>query len=502
MILGIETPPGERPARERAAPAFIGLVALALAACGPAEGGAAGLAGDPDDGRPHGIVMLVLDTVRADRLTPYDAALATTPTLAALAARGATFEQAQSAAPWTVPSVASLWTGLLPSEHGAGVIAEGRRSFERLALQSFDPAHATLPQRLGDLGYKTYARIANELLDMDCFTAGFDAVEFGHDAADGLVDWAEARLPALAREPFFLYLHFMDAHVPLDPDDETVERFLPFAERRDALRLTRRDAQRWGSFRRAASLGPEFDEFRVHKEAMYAAALWEMDAEIARLLAVLERAGLLADTLIVVTSDHGEELWDHWALQQEAYQIAPKEAFGTGHGHTLFEELLRVPLIVAGPGVTQGLRIDTRVHLADLGATVLELAAAGSAPGLGGGASFADLLEGRALPPRSLYSEGLANGYEKRALVDPDGFKLIRATHPGERDLLFDLTNDPREARDLLAEHPERAAELRAQIDALAEALAERRLEGGGLEELDLDALKHLGYIDDGDEEE
>lgn len=472
------------------------LLAAALAACTDAN------EPSPAPPRPRGIVLLLLDTVRVDRLSVHDPARATTPALAALAARGAVFEAVQSPAPWTVPALASLWTGLAPTVHRAGLEGEEARSFDPLAIHGFDAGLATLPGRLAALGYRTHARIANELLGMECFTAGFDEAEVGRASADELVTWVEERLPELQREPFFLYLHFMDAHVPLAPADELVQRFLPAGFAREALPPAHRDARYWGKFKKAAQLGPHFADFRVLKEATYDAALRQLDAGIARLLGLLERADLLADTLVVVTADHGEELWDHWALEGEAYAADTKLALGTGHGHTLFQELLRVPLIVAGPGVSAGQRIGTRLQLADLGATVLELAGAGRAPELGDGASFAALLRGEALAERSLYSEGLAYGYELRALVDPSGFKLIRATHPGERELLFDLASDPGETRDLLAEEPERAAVLRRALDAHAAELARRRHpRGERLQAADLGELEDLGYVEAGEQD-
>jgi hypothetical protein len=136
----------------------------------------------------------------------------------------------------------------------------------------------------------------------------------------------------------------------------------------------------------------------------------------------------------------------------------------------------------------------------DLGSTLLALAGGGP---LGDGVSFAPLLAGSALPERAAYSEGLAYGYELQTLVDPGGFKLIRAGREGERDLLFDLGTDPLETRDLSAAEPERARALRAQIERRQAALAARRAAQGALiQGVGLERLQELGYAGDEADEE
>ncbi len=120
-----------------------------------------------------------------------------------------------------------------------------------------------------------------------------------------------------------------------------------------------------------------------------------------------------------------------------------KLALETDQRHSLFQEPLRVPLTVASPRVRAGSHIGTRVHLPDLCPTVLELAETGSAPELGAGASFAALVRGGAAPERSLYPESMAHSEELRAMVNPTGYTLIRATHPDERGLQFDLAFNP-----------------------------------------------------------
>jgi len=446
----------------------------------------------------------MLDTVRADRLTPYGYERDTTPHLDALARRGVLFEEAQSSASWTVPSVASVFTGLFPSEHGAIIEGAGPMAeIENPTYYGFSDELPTLPVRLGELGYRGYARIANPLVGLPCFARGFDAAggfvtdrgKAGH--AKAVVDAALERLDAVGDEPFFFYLHFMDAHHPLEPPRSILEAFLSEGNTLEGSR----QAETWGPYKKAGELEEEaFQSYRLAKRDLYDASLYFMDAQIGRLFAALEERGILEDTLVVVTADHGEEFWDHPHLQRECYDTTIKDYVGCCHGHSMFQELLRVPLIFAGPGVEAGERIEERVRVLDLGATILELVEGPRGPeraGLGESVSLVPLMRGGEPPVQQFLSESITRGNELKAIIDGEGYKLIRAVHEDEKDLLFALERDPLERENLLDSHAERAESLRRVLELRVEGMAGRQKRGAAAGSDQEEQLKSLGYVGD-----
>jgi len=451
--------------------------------------------------RPRNIVLLMLDTVRADRLTPYGYDRDTTPHLAALAERATLFERAHASAPWTVPSIASIFTGLPPTVHRAGIEGDGPRKFHpEDAFYGFDEDLPTLISGMRAAGMETAACISNPLVAIPCFSKDFARLKVERADAHGLVEWGIERLEEYGDRPFFLYLHFMDAHVPLAPPLRHVRRFA--SESMQALddgELSTwvEKASRWGRFKKVARVDqPALNGFRDAKRMVYDAALAYLDEELGRLFAALEELGRDQDTLVVVTADHGEEFWEHWQEQVEGYDTGARSHIGCAHGHTLFQELLHVPLIVAGPGARPGHRVRGRVALADIGPTLLELA--GQAPRLGLAASLRTCLQGGEAEEKPLLAESIAHGYELKSMVSPEGYKLIRATHAGERDLLFDLESDPDEANDLSREQAARGAAMKSQLDATLRRLRDARgTRGSSASEIPRDTLEDLGYAGD-----
>jgi arylsulfatase A-like enzyme len=443
------------------------------------------------------IVLVVLDTVRADRLSCYGHERQTTPALDALARRGVRFQHAQSVAPWTIPSMASLWTGVLPSVHRAGILKEPKAFDGKGSFRGFDEgALPSLPRRLEGRGYRNFAFVANPVLErMSCFLGGFErgfcrvAVAKAETAVAHVTKW----LPELEEsEPFFLYVHLMDAHQPLNPPRQYRDMFVTDGSPRDERKYAF-----WGELDQPEDMrDPGIPAFREEKLAVYDGALRYMDDELGKLFARLESRGLLANTLVVVTADHGEEFWDHGVEQTELYDCDARANTGVGHGQTQFQELLSVPLIVAGPGIPPG-EVETRVSLLDLGATLFDLALGERAPDFGESRSFGALVRGESLPGRPAVSEETSVGYELKALVRPDGMKYVMAHHAGEKDSLFDLAADPLERRDLTAERPDAAASLKAELTGIVEAARAARVGPGARSTTSTDRLEELGYAGD-----
>jgi arylsulfatase A-like enzyme/Flp pilus assembly protein TadD len=415
------------------------LLLLALAACA--------CSGE----RPaRGVLFVTLDTTRADRLGSYGYASAATPNLDALAARGVRFDQAQSTAPITLPSHASMFTGLYPPLHGVRYNGTFRIADDR----------QTLAEVLKAAGYRTGAVPAAFPVAADTGLAqGFDTYQdlfSGPDRAS-LPDTAQRSAADVARlgeawlrehgkGRFFLWLHFYDPHDPYEPPE-------PWASR---LR------------------GRPYDG-----EIAY------VDNEVGRVLRTLTEMGALDDTLIVVAGDHGEGLGDH------------REPT---HKNLVYQSTMRVPLIVKPPGRTKARVVDEPVSLVDLMPTVLDYAGV-PAPAEVQGTSLRKAIAGEAPPRRPLYFESLAGalsfGWAPLHGLRRGAYKYIEAPVPE----LYDLAADPGETSNLHGTHAEVAADLRQELKQTSDAWDAA---GGGesasapMDAETRDRLASLGYLGGG----
>ena len=316
--------------------------------------------GPAGSARPN-LVLVTIDTLRADHLDLYGYQRKTAPNLREFAAGGTVFETSISQAPATQLSMASMFTGLWPWSHED--IASPRPAGAPFLRSGF----ATLAERLAANGLDTGGFVANPALRADeGYAQGFrhwdqSAASTASGAIEGVLEPALAWL-AEAREPFFLWLHAMDPHHPYaapelapweDPGDPVFARFL---ERWSAMPVADQTA-RLGGVGEGEALDPGEHEFLVGR---YDAEIRHADQGLARLFAALRARGADdGNTLVVVTADHGEEFLDHGGML---------------HSHSLFDELLHVPLVVRGPGVPAGLRVVEQVRGVDVAATLLDAA--------------------------------------------------------------------------------------------------------------------------------
>lgn len=398
------------------------------------------------------MVIVLVDALRADALGVYGSPRpGVSPHLDAMAASGAHFERAITPAAWTVPAVASLFTGLRPHEHGVLRFRHG----ERLTQDALAPERETLAERFDAGGYETGALLKSVVISADHGMAqGFDhfrvvpGAQAAGASAGELTDAALAWLSEPRAEKWFLYLHYMDPHTPYAaPGPRRFAPAGPTSTHEQVAQLKRGD--------RALEPG-EAERLR----ALYDEEVAYVDAELGRLLAALH-----PDTVVMLVADHGEQLGEHG---------------GWLHEH-LWEENVRVPWIVRAPGVVD-VEIRERVSTLDLGATALELAGLPH-EGFGRSVSRAGALRGApmsAAPVQAAYGE-------RRALWEGD-FKLI----DGEPPMLFDLAADPTESRDLAAERPGEVARLRGLL-GVAEAVPAPAVEVGDGR---LEGLKALGYLE------
>lgn len=297
------------------------------------------------------LLVLCVDTLAAGRLSAYGYERETSPRLEALAAGGTLFEAAHASSSWTLPSTASLLTGLPPNTHG---VLGDTRSYLMDSL-------VTWPEQLRMLGLEGAAFVSNALVaEANNFHQGFSLwVQDNGPAGDGdtdavalnrhLFEWLDGQ-PEGAR--WFAYVHYMDPHAPYGAPGSERERFTgDFDEQRNF----------GGHLPRRVQLGnepPLSPAERAHVVDLYDGEVAYFDRMLGALLDELSARGLMDDTIIVVTADHGEELFEHGRL---------------GHGYALNEPMLHVPLVLVGPGIPQGERVTEPVSTSALFNTLLFL---------------------------------------------------------------------------------------------------------------------------------
>jgi arylsulfatase A-like enzyme len=410
--------------------------------------------------RPPNVVLILIDTLRRDHLPVYGYAKDTAPFLRELAARGVVFDAAHSVSAWTPPAAASLFTSLYPFEHGVvrGVaLAKRQERLKGVEIELARLPHAaeTIPEALRRRGYSTWAIAENPNITVEMgFDQGFQNFSSFPKSLDAdtvtarLMEQAEA---LQARQPYFLYLHYMDVHAP-------------YRERAPFF-----DPQTEGDARKISGYDSGIHHVDAHIRSAYEALGWDRD------------------TLVIVTADHGEELGERGHF---------------GHGASLFSEVLDVPLLVQRPGgAGGGRRVAERVSLVDVLPTLREAAGLPSSP-TDAGVSLLPLVDGRTatLAPRALFAH-LRRGERKdgreaalRATL-ADGWKRIGGDPSGT--LLFHLERDPRDLDNRARQEPEverRLQRLYLEREARGVHYAEESA-SVGLDADDIEGLRALGYV-------
>lgn len=302
------------------------------------------------------LILVVMDTERFDRTSEGGYSKATTPHLARLASRGTSFDDAWVTAPWTWPATASILTGLEPLSHGV-------TSHEACYLRHRVPS---LPKLLQERGFTSAGFSCNPLIVGDKgFDAGFEHFETTKDFTPGaeVMPKVEGWLRANAERRFFLYLHLVDPHDPHRPLDSELARlggaepdsFPRGGYRAIGGRLRKQLVEQGASF----NPRDHVDEAqRQWVNDAYDACVATGDVHLGRLLDLLAELDLEGNTVVAYTSDHGEELFDHGL---------------TNHAHSLHSELMRAPLVIAGPGIPAGERVAARVSNRHLATTLARL---------------------------------------------------------------------------------------------------------------------------------
>ncbi|MBW2535539.1 MAG: sulfatase, partial [Deltaproteobacteria bacterium] len=381
------------------------------------------------------VVVVLIDTLRADRLASYNPETRVrTDHLDRLAKEAVLFERCTTPENWTKPAIASLLSGLYPETH--------RTKGDRDTL----PASVVMAsEHFRELGFATAGFVANGYVSGKFgFEEGWGTWtnyvrEGKRNRAQFVVDDAVAWLGRRpAGKPFFLYVHTIDPHVPYIPPKDYWREYDP-APYNGPVSPTQ-TAKLLEQVKTGKVKLNERDKIRL--EALYDGEITYHDDHLARLYEALDRAGLLDDTLLVVTSDHGEEFFEHGSV---------------GHGHSLYEELLHVPLYVRLPGAAagQGIRVPHEVSLTDVLPTACEVAGVECPDGVEG-RSLVPLLEGAVTDrwPSVGFSDFLVGQRAARM----GRYKLI---YRGLNPYLYDLETDPRETEDLREKLPVAYAALR-----------------------------------------
>ena len=447
------------------------------------------------------VLLISIDTLRADRLGSYGYERDTSPALDRLAAEGVRFAHTISQSPWTTPSHMALMTSLQPSSHTVNQDyvqflndRAGKRRY-RILPDGVD----TLAGLLKAQGFRTIALTGGITISGDLgFERGFDtyledARKLKPENWAQLVGWLSE--PDL--RPFFLFFHTFEVHAPYlrigdaRPlmTDEQAEALQAFINANPEMR--ERDLKKYLE---------EQELFRVEiTSRLYDGGVRSVDQFLGRLFDELRRRGLWDRTLIVVTSDHGEEFADqrHFAI----YNV---------HCDGTYDHFLRVPLIFRIPGrFAEGRVVEEQVRLIDVAPTILDLLGI-PIPDQMQGTSLVGWMEGREHTPRlEAFSEAMCIGPEWKSLRSADykymaSFPVTDAERTGipgqaESEKLFDLRNDPGEKSDLAAAQPDLLRRMRSRLfryyleEALPVAGEERSLEINP--ELEKE-LRALGYLD------
>ncbi len=401
--------------------------------------------------RPN-VIIVVADALRPDHLGCYGYKQPTSPAIDKFASQALLFENVWANSPWTKPSVGSLFTSLYPHEHGAffwtGLLSDGSLTMAEFMKNSW---------------YKTMAVQTNPAISKYYkFNQGFDYFEEKPLASGEEVNRAFGQwLAKNKRRHFFVYLHYYDTHhpygVPLDYaikfGADPGQHFLP-----KTLNLL--------EIRALTKIGLSQDD-KASIIKLYDGAINYFDEQFSCLLAMLKEYGIINNTIVIITSDHGEEFWEHGNYE---------------HGHSVYDEVLRVPLIIGYGNKMPPRRVPGRFQLVDILPIIARLSNLESPPNIRG----IDVAKGSKDRGRIVFAEGLLYGEEKKVVIR-DNFKLISNTgkvYPGTLELygfldkyfagkpkgdveLYNLERDGQELDDLSKALPEMTGKLKRILDRM-----------------------------------
>lgn len=439
----------------------------------------------PISGEDWNLVIIAVDTLRADMLGSYGNEEGLTPHLDRLASRGWRLADLSAPAPWTLPSFASLMTGLHPQNHGAGRRHQSSDRVSREDITPLESQHTTLAESLFDAGFRTAGFYSNVFLKPSFgLHQGFEIYQDFEpmSRAEVIVDEAMAWLETMDDERFFLFTHLFDPHAPYRPPPDA-DRYLD----QDALH-----GRHGSSLTEHALRGPRIPpEQRQWAADLYKAEIAYTDAQIGRLLDVIEARPDRDRTVILMVSDHGEELWERENQRRKLGYHGR-----AGHGHSHYQELLHVPGILAIPGHPPG-EVHVGTEMVDLFPTVLGLLGV-HVPRQQQGRDLRPLFGG-GTPSEPLRLSASQLYGQARWAARLGTWKLVVKVAGREVVELYDLGKDPAERHNLARSHPDVVHDLRRRAEL---ELAHRGTSASDMPEGDLEldpetvtTLQSLGYL-------
>ncbi len=449
------------------------------------------------------VLLLTVDTLRADALSCYSENGVSTPNLDHLATDSVLFRAAYSASSWTLPSLSSLLTGLPPRVHQVYLMES------RIA-----PEFPTIPAALSEAGYATAAVVVNPLITRAAgFSRGFDEYAFHQDewpqnepvgrkilrkalpgrfqtSTEMLTQTAIKWLEENHERDFFLWLHYFDPHDPFAPPEE----FWP-EQRPPDLRWWADSGDPSGHTTRGGLLETVRGGWQLSQRErswirlLYGSEVRYVDHSIGRIITKLKELGLYDELLLIFTSDHGEEFWDHGSM---------------GHGHAMYEEVLRIPLMVKLPNSSQAGELATRVTNLAVPKTILDLCGVAYQSDCYAPPSLVSYLNAGGTSPGGSASTVLSSGtcyYEPQDAYIANDEKLIFKNESGS-EKVFNLAEDPGETRSLSWTEPELSGKLRraleqqnARLDEVRKCFAPSASANDSIDQRRLERLKALGYL-------
>ena len=471
--------------RRRLAPLVAGFW---LAGCsggpGPDESGQAAA---------ENVVFILVDTLRADRIEAKRNGRAVMPKLRVYAGDSRYFTRAVSQGSWTKPAMVSIFTSLYPEAHNVNFLVTNK-NYSAPVTTDVIPEHLeTMAQYLKAQGYSTAAVQTNAVMMDIGADRGFDTYffeEYPAFTADKVTDKTIESARRMSA-PFFLYVHYTDPHAPYQPPEPYRELFGPLPEISEADRAV---LNKWNNYymdrvlfeiglNKKRHFGDLSASARERLRMLYDGEARFIDDQVSRLLKYIEKEH--PNTLVILTADHGEELWEHGSV---------------GHGKTVFEELIHVPLIIHGRGLA-AMESDVPVETIDILPTVAARLGLERRDCWQGRNLFAHAKPGADVQ-RPIYSQNRSShkstGMDQKS-VRFDNYKLVQYRHSGET-LLFDLARDRFERNNLARGLPGRVADLEDLLKThLEEAVANPECTASESEqEIDREMrelVQNLGYV-------
>lgn len=402
------------------------------------------------------VLIVAYDALQAAHVSHLGYKRETTPTLDVLAKEGVSFANAISPSSWTVPSYMSIFTGLYPSQHKVVNKFTKFNQNEKIIsnLNKLSPNVETLAQVFKANGYITGGFTGDAgVHSMFGYNKGFDVYTdektFGsiQNASDHALNWLKKN----KNKQFFMFLHGYDSHGQFKVPDNYKGKFMPknYDGPYKGTNKEQRDLREEGLEKGSINLSSQDVEFW---RGWYDSKIRDADDRFAKFWSEFAKMGLAKNTLVVILSDHGTEFYEHKRFD---------------HGHTLYDELVHIPLVFLGPGIKKSLKVKEQVTTIDLAPTILELMGINPSQQYKSqmqGKSLANFLKGSTQKSEAVFIETDYRNYtHKRSIRTVDGWKFILTLETGQKEL-YDLNKDPHELKNVIEEYPKMGFDLEQRI--------------------------------------